>query len=137
MLGWQAATASLSFLTATMIQGLVILNYPTYEPQRWHGTLMMFAVLAIALFVNTILVSRMAQIERLVLFIHLAGFLGVLVPQVFYSTHVPAGDVFGKFVNDGGWSSDGLAFCIGLITSVFAFLGTWCLSHLTKWSTIG
>jgi choline transport protein len=44
ILAWQAATASVCFLIATMVQGLVIFNYPTYAPERWHATLMMIAI---------------------------------------------------------------------------------------------
>ncbi|KAH2134422.1 hypothetical protein KXV35_008210 [Aspergillus fumigatus] len=36
--GWQCAIVSIAFLAGTIIQGLVVLNDPTYEFQRWHGT---------------------------------------------------------------------------------------------------
>ena len=38
---WQAAVPAVCFLIATMVQGLVVFNYPSYVPQRWHATLLM------------------------------------------------------------------------------------------------
>lgn len=38
MLGWQALQASIAFQAGTIIQGLLVLNYPdTYVYERWHG----------------------------------------------------------------------------------------------------
>jgi hypothetical protein len=37
---WQAACTSICFITATQIQGLIILNNPDYVFERWHGTLL-------------------------------------------------------------------------------------------------
>ncbi len=48
ILAWQATNASAAFLAATMIQGLIIFNYPTYAPERWHGTLMTIAIAGLA-----------------------------------------------------------------------------------------
>ena len=49
LLAWQAALATVSFLAASMIQGLVIFNNPSYVPQRWHTTLLMMAISGFAL----------------------------------------------------------------------------------------
>jgi choline transport protein len=49
ILTWQAGLAAMSYLTASMIQGLVIFNDPSYAPQRWHTTLLMIAISGLAL----------------------------------------------------------------------------------------
>jgi choline transport protein len=49
ILAWQASFAAVSFLTASMIQGLAIFNNPSYVPQRWHNTLLMMAIAGFAL----------------------------------------------------------------------------------------
>lgn len=38
---WQASATSVTYLTATMIQALAMLDFPSYVPERWHGTLLM------------------------------------------------------------------------------------------------
>jgi choline transport protein len=54
MLAWQASLAAVSFLAATMIQGLVIFNNASYIPERWHTTLLMIITSGFALLGCTI-----------------------------------------------------------------------------------
>jgi choline transport protein len=54
ILAWQATLAAASFLTASMIQGLVIFNNSSYLPERWHTTLLMIAISGLALLGCTI-----------------------------------------------------------------------------------
>lgn len=132
VIGWQAGQASVAFLCATLVQALVILNHPTYVPERWQATLIFYAVLAVVLFVNTYLARWLPKIEGLVLCIHILGFFGVLIPLVYLAPHGKASDVFATFVNGGGWSTDGISFFIGLITSVFSFLGADSACHMSE-----
>jgi hypothetical protein len=48
-LSWQAGNAADSFLTGTMAQALIVFNKPDYEPQRWQGTLIVFAMVCFGL----------------------------------------------------------------------------------------
>lgn len=106
-----------------MIQGLLILNYPSYVPQRWHATLLFFAVLSFALFINTYLGRVLPQIESLMLFFHILGFFSVLIPIVYLAPKQSGTEVFTTFMNLGGWKTDGLAFFIGLVTATESFPG--------------
>jgi choline transport protein len=54
LLGWQAAMASAASLVATLIQGLVVFNITSYEPQRWHATLIMVLLAIYAGLMNTV-----------------------------------------------------------------------------------
>ncbi|KAK6594026.1 amino acid permease [Botrytis cinerea] len=83
VIGWQAGQASVAFLCATLIQALVILNHPTYVPERWQATLIFYAVLAFILFINTFLARWLPKIEGFVLCIHILGFFGILIPLVY------------------------------------------------------
>jgi choline transport protein len=74
VIGWQAALASSACLGGIMIQGLLVLNYPQYIFERWHGTLLLYSLLAIGLLVNTWLARLLPNIEVLVLAIHVIGF---------------------------------------------------------------
>ena len=123
VIAWQTATASAAFLGGTMIQGLLVLNYPFYEFYRWHGTLLYYAIILVSLFVNTYLAKQLPRIETMVLILHVMGFFAILVPLVYLAPHGTAKDVFTTFSNSGGWSSGGLSFFIGLTTSMYAFIG--------------
>ncbi|KAF5867535.1 putative gaba permease protein [Botrytis fragariae] len=132
VIGWQAGQASVAFLCATLIQALVILNHPTYVPERWQATLIFYAVLAFILFVNTYLARWLPKIEGFVLCVHILGFFGILIPLVYLAPHGKPSDVFATFINGGGWSSNGTSFFIGLITSVFSFLGADSACHMSE-----
>lgn len=79
VLGWQTGAANTAFLAGTQIQGLVILNNPGYVPEKWHGTLLTFAVATFSVFFNTFLVKRLPLVEGIVLILHIFGFFGVLI----------------------------------------------------------
>jgi choline transport protein len=132
VLGWQAGTTSLSFLAGTMIQGLITLNHPTYVGERWHGTLLLYAVIAITIIINTYLANHMPKIEGLIFILHMVGFFCILIPVVYLAPHGTPKDVFGTFLNEGGWSSDTLSFFVGITTSVFAFLGADSACHMAE-----
>lgn len=123
MIAWEAAQASIAFLGATIIQGLIILNQPTYTPTRWQGTLLYYFVLAFMVFINTFLARWLPKVEGIFLCVHVIGFFAVLIPLVYLGPHGSAKDVFATFINGGGWSSDGLSFFVGIIASVYTFTG--------------
>jgi choline transport protein len=51
--GWQAAVGSAGYLTGTLVQGLIALTVPDYNPKSLHGTLLFWAVIFFAVFINT------------------------------------------------------------------------------------
>ncbi len=113
-----------------MIQGLIVLNNPTYVPRRWEATLLFYAVILVSLFFNTIMVKFLPKIESLILVIHIGGFFGVLIPLVYTAPHGSASEVFGQFENAGGWSTQGLSFFVGIVTGVYSFLGQFRITSL-------
>ena len=40
--------------------------------------------------------------------------------------------VWATFINSGGWSSDGISFCIGFLTPAFAFAGVEAVVHMSE-----
>lgn len=115
-----------------MIQGLITLNYEEYDAKRWHGTFLLYAILLIALFVNTYLARILPQIEAYVLILHIVGFFCVLIPLVYLAPHHSANEVFATFTNAGGWENKGLSFFVGASTAMFAFLGVDAGGHMGK-----
>ena len=114
-----------------MIQGLLILNYPNYEAQRWQGTLLLYAVVLFAMFFNTYLGQHLPKVEATVLIIHVVGFFGILITLTYLAPHGDPHDVFVLYLSDGGYNK-GTAFFVGLITTVFAFIGADGAIHMCE-----
>ncbi|KAI0116467.1 amino acid transporter [Nemania sp. FL0031] len=132
VVGWQAATASLGYLSATLIQGLAVLGNPAYQPLPWQTTLLMWAVIAFAVIFNTVISSALPKVEGAILVLHILGFFAILVPLVYLSPHQSRETVFTVFYNGGGWPTQGLSFLIGLIATVFNFLGADGAVHMSE-----
>jgi choline transport protein len=123
VVGWQATFATACFLTGTIIQGLIILTQPSYVPQPWHSTLLYWVILFFCLAINVIGGSLLPKFEGLILVLHIVGFFAILIPLTYLSDHPTAKEVFGTWINDGGWPTQGLSFFVGLIGAVFSFAG--------------
>ena len=112
-----------SIFVGTIIQGLIILNNPSYVPHAWHGTLLCWAVIAVAVIINTVLSGLLPMIENLILVVHVLGFVAVLVPLVCFSPHGSTASVFQTALNAGGWPTQGISYCVGFIGNVATFVG--------------
>lgn len=130
--GWQANVASSAYISGTLIQGFIELVKPDYVPHLWHGTLLLYFALAISIFTTTVVGPVLPKIESMLLVIYILGYVGVLVPMVYLAPHGSARDVFTTFRNDGGWSTQGLSFFVGISGNAFAFLGSSCPDSFHK-----
>ena len=63
-----------------MIEALIILNHPKYSPQQWHGTLIFWAIMILAVMLNAFANPLIPKLEVFVLFLHILGFFAVLIP---------------------------------------------------------
>ena len=150
ILGYQVGTTIGAFVAATMIQGLIILNYPNYDPERWHGTLMAMAItICVALF-NIFLAKHLPLVEGIILWLYVLGFFAILVPLWVLGPRTPSSDVWTSFVDGGSWGSsefhpalrvvffflltslDGLACLVGMITNVGALVGGDAAAHMAE-----
>ena len=121
--GWQANVASSSYVTAVLVQGFIQVVKPSYTPHPWHATLLLYAAVAWGIFATTVLGTALPQIESLFAIVLILGYFGVLVPLACLGPHGNAHEVFTKFLNEGGWSSQGLSFFVGISGNAFLFLG--------------
>lgn len=132
-LSWHATIASVLYIAATSIQTLAAINNPAYNPQRWQIVLLMYALLAMGLIVNTYLGRVLPMIESLILLIHVLGFFVLLVVLLYLTENKnPASVVFGDFVNGGGWPSNPLSLFVGTVGSILSFLGTDAAAHIAE-----
>jgi amino acid transporter len=135
---------------ATQVQGIIILNDPSYEPLPWHATLMIIAVAAIAILFNTFFAKKLPLIEGVILIIHVFGFFGILVgcdfiwhlkrladlyakvPLWALAPRQPAKAVFTEFRNDYGWPSQGLGCLVGIIGPMYSLIGPDSAVHMAE-----
>jgi choline transport protein len=120
--GWISSTATASFFASSLIQGLIILCNPSYAPHGWHGTLIYWAVILLALSINTIFSKLLPAFEVTVLILHILGFFAVLIPLVKLAPHSDSNEIWTTFLNSG-WSTVSLAFFIGLEGVSAPFVG--------------
>ena len=132
VLAWVAATATPAYLGATLLQGLFVLNNPNYVLERWHGTLLYFAVIFIAVFVNVYLIKFLPYLETIILVLHIGLFFAIVIPLVYLAPQHSAEFVFKDFENLGGWPSNGMAWCVGLLTCAFPFTGYDGACHMSE-----
>ena len=130
--GWQFSIVSTSFLAGTIIQGLLVLNYPSYDFQRWHGTLLVWAVALFSVFFNIFLAKRLPIVEWILLIIYILGFFAIIVPLWVLAPRANAHAVFTEFTNAGGWTSTGTAFMIGLSGIIASLAGYDCVVHMAE-----
>jgi amino acid transporter len=126
-------SASAGYLTATSLQGLVINSQSSYQPERWQGTLLVFALMFVAIIFNTFLSKHLPKIENGILWVHILGFVIVLVClTVLAPNKSSSSDVWAQFLNQGGYESKSLSFFVGLITPVFSFMGADGAVHMAE-----
>jgi len=123
VLGWQTGTAIIAFLAGTEIQGLLVLNYPSYVFERWHGTLLVIAIVVFSILFNTLFAHWLPVVENAVLVLHILGFFAILITLWVTSERNSAHVVFAEFTDGGNWGSIGISCLIGMLSPVFSFIG--------------
>ncbi|KAJ5814483.1 hypothetical protein N7474_006260 [Penicillium riverlandense] len=132
VLGWQSAFAACAFLTGKMIQGAAIVGNNLYNALPWEGTLIIWASLSLALLVNLIGGKLLPRIEVIILVVHILGFFGILIPLVYMADHNTKEQVFLSFQNEGGFSTQGLSWFVGMTSCAFAFAGGDAAVHMSE-----
>lgn len=108
----------------------MLLNDPTYDFQRWHGTLLIIAVATVAIFFNVFLAKHLPRIEILMLVLHCLGFFAIIIPLWALAPRTPAKVVFTDFQDNGGWPNLGLSVLIGLTGPVYSVLASDSAVHM-------
>jgi choline transport protein len=129
---WQAGAAGGSFLIGTLIQGVIAAYKPSYVPQRWQGTLFVFAVALIEGLVNSVFANQLPRIQKVMVFPHGLGWIAVVVVIWVLAPHASAKDVFTSFTSNGGWEPIGLSLMVGQITSVYFLILSDSAAHLAE-----
>lgn len=120
-MAWVATVATECLFAGTILQGLLVLDHPDYEGQLWQGTLLAWLVTTVCVFVNAVLPGMLPKFEIFIIVFHLAGFVAIVAVLWHFAPHSSAHFVFATSLNQGGWSSQGLSYCVGFLGNVSLF----------------
>ncbi|KAK5046856.1 hypothetical protein LTR84_007210 [Exophiala bonariae] len=125
-------TASAAFAGGLQLRGIISLNDDSYVPKQWQGLLFYWAVLLYALLSNLLNTSVLAKMNLAAGVLHVVGFLALTAVIGAMSDKHSASYVFTEVVNSTGWASDGLAWLIGMLSTVYPFLGYDAAAHMAE-----
>ncbi|KAL8637015.1 MAG: hypothetical protein Q9228_005668 [Teloschistes exilis] len=128
----RGSVVSLSFVAGTIVQGLITLNNPNYEPQQWHGTLLVIAAVAIAVVVNISLSKALPVAEYLILALHILGLFAIVIPLLVMAPKNDARTALLQVTNNGDWATTGTSFMVGLLTALASMMGFDCAVHMSE-----
>ncbi|KAE8352422.1 amino acid/polyamine transporter I [Aspergillus coremiiformis] len=130
---WWANVATSPYLIGTQIKALAIQNHPSYEPEPWHATLTIWAVLLIPVAVNIYARRLLSAVEVMGGIIHIVFFPAVLVTLVVLGSRNSSEFVWTYFENStSGWQNDGVIWSVGLLTAVYTLSGFDGVVHMSE-----
>ncbi|KXG46872.1 Amino acid/polyamine transporter I [Penicillium griseofulvum] len=133
VLAWQAGAASGSFLTGTIIQGLISVRNPDYDPQRWQGTLLVFAMVTVIFIVNVFASDIMPILNNLLMILHVLSWAIIIIVLWAMAPHQSAEVVFVTgWKNGGGWATMGLSVMIGQLSAIYGSLSSDATAHMSE-----
>ncbi|KAJ5682362.1 GABA permease [Penicillium macrosclerotiorum] len=133
VLAWQAGSASGSFLTGTIIQGLISVRNPDYVSENWQGTLFVFAMVLVIYIFNVYAADLMPVLNNLLMILHVLSWTVVLIVLWAMAPHQSAEAVFiTQWKNLGGWSSMGISVLIGQISAIYGSLSSDATAHMSE-----
>jgi amino acid transporter len=133
-LAWIATVATETLFAGTMLQGLIVLDYPSsFVPADWHATLLTWGVALISTLINAVIPGMLPRIELGTVVFHIAGFI-VIIAVLWHFTNPfhSAEFVFRSSRNEGNWPSQGISYCVGFLGNVATFVGADASVHLAE-----
>ncbi|OAX85589.1 hypothetical protein ACJ72_00003 [Emergomyces africanus] len=129
---WVSLLAGVANTTANMLQGIVVINYPDYLPQRWHLTLFIFAMLICEGLMNMYAFWVIPWIELLAGILHVSLFIVFVSILVAMGSRHSARFVFTEGTSNSGWSNGFVSWNLGLLTPTWGFVGFDGAVHMSE-----
>jgi amino acid transporter len=123
---------SLSVLS-NMVQGLVSFHNLDYEPKGWHATMLMYAFIVVPVICNLALRRVLNTLETIGGICHVLFFIATITVLSTLAERSTTDFVFKTLTNDvSGWRNPGVAWCLGLLTTVFPTTGFDGVLHMSE-----
>ncbi|KAI7161529.1 amino acid transporter [Hortaea werneckii] len=120
------------YIIAGIIQALIQLGHPEYDPVRWQATLFTIATAVGLCLFNIFAASQLSLLEGVFAVCHVFLFVPIVVMLwILAPTSTPQEALF-TFTNQGGWPSTALSLLIGQVPMIFTTLGSDSVAHLAE-----
>lgn len=130
---WIATIAIETIFAGTIMQGLIILDYSDYVPKDYQGMLMAWAIVATGILINAATPGLLPKFEIFVIVFHIAGFIAVVATLwAMTSVRSTSAFVWTTSLNEGGWQTQGVSYCVGFLGNVATFVGADASVHLAE-----
>jgi hypothetical protein len=130
---WTCNVASAMSILANTASGLIIFNHPTYEPQRWHMTLLLIGFLLTLTICNLGLRRVLNTLENFGGALHILLFVVVVAVLLCLSETRSPKFVFNTLTTESGWDSPGVAWSIGLLNSAYPISSFDSVLHMSMY----
>ena len=116
-MSWQSMIAVDSSIVGLLIQALIVLNDVSYTPERWQGTLLMFAAVIFVAAFNIFFAKNLPLAEGIFACVHVFAFIPVIVCLwAMTPEKQTAAAVLTQFTDNGaGWPSIGATVLVGQV----------------------
>lgn len=131
-LAWLAGQTSGIYLTMSLIQVVINVRLPEYTFTNWQVTLALLAFILSLIVFNTWAAKALPMVQAVALWIHVFGFLAVIIPLLILAPKNSAKEVFTVFVNESGYSSMGTAILLNQVFSLYCILGSDTAVHISE-----
>lgn len=117
-----------------MITSLVIFNYESYVPERWHTSLIIIACMVPIFMANLWCRKVLNAFEFAGGMISVCLFITFIALLLSTGTRIPNKDSVFKSLTWGvsGWNNKGVCFGLGTLSTVFSLIGTDGLLHMCE-----
>ncbi|EGV61625.1 hypothetical protein CANTEDRAFT_135564 [Yamadazyma tenuis ATCC 10573] len=117
--GWIFACFSSTYVATGFFYALVAVYNPDFAPTNWQMYLTYAAIVVVGSCINAVAVAALPFITHMLVGIINSTTVFILVALLVKSSpKQSASFVFSTFINETGWSSDGLVFFLGLLPSI-------------------
>ncbi|EXJ53490.1 uncharacterized protein A1O5_13266 [Cladophialophora psammophila CBS 110553] len=131
--GWMCVCAASSLYLAQLTMALIVASYPDFDLQPWHTYLVYIGYSLLELFLNLPIMFKVLNLllSTNIVLINLTSVFLLIVLLAKAGPKQSAYEVFVHFVNESGWSSDGVVFFLGVLPGLVALGAFDNASHLT------
>ena len=117
---------------AEQIEALIVLHHESYVPKGWHTFLLMTLFSLIGFFMLTFGKKILPTLQTVSGVLHIVFFVILMVVLLAMSEKASSSFVWTEFVNNSGWSNNGISFCIGLLLPAFSISGADGCVHMAE-----
>ncbi|ORY19759.1 GABA permease [Clohesyomyces aquaticus] len=129
---WICSCTSNPALISNIVVGLAIFNNPEYVPQRWHVTLIMWAITIFPFLGNFWFRKLLNPLEAVGAICHVVFFIVSIITLVVLAQRSTVEYVFHTLTHDvSGWTNPAVAWGIGLLTVTYPLTGFDGVLHMS------